>query len=65
MHSAKERVEELLKPEVATQLKISVATLDRWIAAGRAPASYKIGRERRFTQESVDRFVAEQQAAAR
>lgn len=54
---------ELRKPDVAARLKISVATLDRWIRDGKAPASFLIGRERRFDTEEVDRWLAEQRRA--
>lgn len=61
MRSAKD----LRKADVAAQLQISTATLDRWIRNGKAPASYFIGRERRFTQDAIDRWHAKQQAGAR
>lgn len=54
----------LRKADVAAQLGIAVATLDRWHANGKAPASFKLGRERRYTQDAVDAFLREQQERA-
>ncbi|PPH27809.1 AlpA family transcriptional regulator [Rathayibacter sp. AY1F9] len=51
--------------DVAGQLKVSVATLYRWRSIGAdMPKGFKVGSKLRFTQESVDAWIEEQQAKA-
>ncbi len=52
--------------EVAARLGISLATLNRWVTAGQAPPSYKLGaKSRRFSEAELEAWLAEQQAAAK
>jgi excisionase family DNA binding protein len=44
------------KPDTAKMLKISIATLDRLIAAGRIEY-FKIGWHIRFSDEQIDAFL--------
>lgn len=58
-------VRELRKTDVAAQLEISTATLDRWIADGKAPPSYKRGQRRLFPADGLKQWLDEQRAAAK
>jgi excisionase family DNA binding protein len=48
--------------EVAEQLNRSEATLRYWVSRGEGPKSFKLGRRRVFRAETVDSWLAEQEA---
>lgn len=46
--------------EAAAAMNVSVNTLRYWINQGTGPASFKLGRRRMVTEESVAEFVQAQ-----
>ena len=46
--------------QLAAWLGVSIATLNAWAYEGRGPAFVKVGRQRRYRRETVDRWLDEQ-----
>jgi excisionase family DNA binding protein len=51
--------------EAAHLLGVSLATLNRWVAAGQAPPSYRLGSRRWFPKAEFARWLDETRAAAK
>ncbi|WP_212992935.1 helix-turn-helix transcriptional regulator [Actinoplanes auranticolor] len=49
--------------EVAALMKIPVGTLRKWRSAGNGPQGFRLGKYVRFRRSSVDRFIADIEAA--
>lgn len=54
----------LTLPEVSGRLRVPEATLRYWRGRGTGPRSFRVGRRVMYRQETVDRWLAEQEAAA-
>jgi excisionase family DNA binding protein len=51
--------------EVAAYLKVSERTLDDWAYRGGGPEFSRVGQQRRYRWEDVDRYVAERSRSAK
>lgn len=54
----------LTLPEVSGRLRVPEATLRYWRGRGTGPRSFRVGRRVMYRQETVDRWLADQEAAA-
>jgi excisionase family DNA binding protein len=51
--------------EVAAYLKVSERTLDDWAYRGGGPEFSRVGQQRRYRWEDIDKYVAERSRSAR
>lgn len=51
--------------EVATILKVPVATMRKWRNNGEGPDGFRVGKYVRYRRSSVDRFITEQERRQR
>lgn len=52
--------EYLTTKEIATQLKVNILTIRRWIKAGKLPATF-LGKEYRIKKDDLDKFLKDRQ----
>lgn len=48
--------------ELAAELGVPPATIHAWLYRGVGPASYKVGRHRRFRREDIDAWLEAQRS---